>query len=256
MLLDKNGIKQEGIVSSSSPKSERETTYDATVGEIILKGVIQPGQSFILQPRGVVWVISKEEFTLPLDVTGLATLRTTWTHDGVLALNVGVIDPGWKGPVATALVNLSVTPFLVKKGDPFFRILFHKHNAATTAPRNPATRAEYVNGICEKSLKFSETFLNMKSLVDEVADKVLAFPKWANIIAILALTVTIAAIFVPICIQVWTEHRSANERITKLEADVDGLKNDKQSKSAPLQAPSTEKGTQRQPATTKTEKNG
>jgi deoxycytidine triphosphate deaminase len=256
MLLDKKAIKQKAIVSSPSPTSERETTYDATVGEIILKGVVQSGESFILQPRGVVWVISKEEFTLPLDVTGLATLRTTWTHDGMLALNVGVIDPGWKGPVATALVNLSVTPFLVKKGDPFFRVLFHGHDAATTAPQTPANRAAYVNGICEKSLKFSETFLNMKSLVDEVADKVLAFPKWANIIAIVALSVTIAAIFVPICIQVWTEHRSAAERITKLEAEVDSLKNDDASKAAPLQAPSMEKGTQRQPTVTKTGKHG
>ena len=37
----------------------------------------------------MVWVLSKEEFALPKDVTGLATLRTTFTKQGILALNVG-----------------------------------------------------------------------------------------------------------------------------------------------------------------------
>jgi deoxycytidine triphosphate deaminase len=46
-----------------------------------------------LEPREMVWILSKEEFALPKDVTGFATLRTTFTKQGILALNVGIIDP-------------------------------------------------------------------------------------------------------------------------------------------------------------------
>src|SRR5450830_549060 len=105
MLLRKDEIIAKNIVAAANSKSQRETTYDATVGEIIFCGRKIEEDEFTLPSRGVVWVISKEVFTLPSNITGLATLRTTWTHDGVLALNVGVIDPGWNGPVATALVN-------------------------------------------------------------------------------------------------------------------------------------------------------
>ncbi|MFX1735398.1 hypothetical protein PXJ20_02110 [Paraburkholderia sp. A1RI_3L] len=253
MLLDKNAITQNNIVSNPSVASQRETTYDATVGEILFKGQVLPGQSHILEPRGVVWVISAEQFTLPLTVTGLATLKTTWTHEGVLALNVGVIDPGWTGPVATALVNFSKRPFIVRKGDPFFRILFHEHAQAATSAHSPASRDTYVKGICEKSLKFSDTFLDMTSLASEVADEVLRFPRWANRLAIAALIATVAAIFVPICIQVWTESRSANERIAKLEVEVETLSKDSpgQARPAPSAPPSKTREMEMQPSAKK-----
>jgi deoxycytidine triphosphate deaminase len=60
---------------------------------------------YFLEPREMVWVLSKEEFRMPANVTGLATLRTTFTKQGILALNVGIIDPLFEGPISTALIT-------------------------------------------------------------------------------------------------------------------------------------------------------
>lgn len=106
-MLEKNEIAGLNIVQHSHVNGVRDSTYDATVGTIIKRGKDQ-GSTYILEPRGVVWVVSQEEFHMPNNVTALATVRTMWAHKGVFALNVGVVDPGWNGPVATALVNFSM----------------------------------------------------------------------------------------------------------------------------------------------------
>nr|WP_277396984.1 hypothetical protein [Paraburkholderia sp. Ac-20342] len=211
------------------------TTYDATVGDIIDRGKVLDERTFKLVPRGIVWVVSREEFHLPLDVTGLATLKTTWTHGGVLALNVGVIDPGWHGPVATALVNLGVEDFHIEKGQQFFRVLFHEHEGSN-GDMQVVDRETYVEQIAQKSKKFSKTFLNMDSLISEVSNQVLSFPRWALNIAAWALVITVvgviigmAAIFVPVSIDVWKSSRSSDSRISALEDQVRAL-NEKSAK--------------------------
>jgi hypothetical protein len=73
MILTSNEIEALGIVQSSVPHGVRSTTYDATVGEIILQGTTLEGDSYVLPPRGMVWVVSKEKFSLPTNITGLAT---------------------------------------------------------------------------------------------------------------------------------------------------------------------------------------
>src|SRR5712691_5628323 len=83
---------------------------------------------YFLEPREMVWVLSKEEFDMPADVTGFATLRTTFTKQGILALNVGIIDPLFRGPISTALINFSDRPRAIRIGDKFFRIAFFPHS--------------------------------------------------------------------------------------------------------------------------------
>ena len=59
---------------------------------------------------------------MPGTVSGFATLRTTFTKLGILALNVGIIDPFFKGPISTALINFSDRPREIRVGDKFFRV--------------------------------------------------------------------------------------------------------------------------------------
>jgi deoxycytidine triphosphate deaminase len=77
MILVREEIDARQIIHHPQADGQRSTTYDATVGEIVMEGKSIEGHAFTLPPRGIVWVISKEEFHLPNDITGLATLRVT-----------------------------------------------------------------------------------------------------------------------------------------------------------------------------------
>lgn len=216
MVLTAAEMGLQNIIQGVQPGGTRDTTYDATVGEIISGGEIVSNSSFTLKSRGVVWVVSNENFQIPSDITGLVTLRTTWAHEGVFALNVGVLDPGWHGPVATALVNFGRDPFVIRKNEPFFRVLFLQ-SQATGAPVLHKNRAAYVRDVTSKSRAFSDTFLNMSTLVDEVGREILKLPYWAYILGGLAILVSLIAIYAPIAITVWTDHLKNQAVVTTYE---------------------------------------
>jgi deoxycytidine triphosphate deaminase len=222
MILNREQIKDAGIVIGAVDASRRCTTYDATIGDIISQGELIEADAFMLEKRGVVWVVSAEEFSFGPSKTGLATLKTTWTHKGVLALNVGVIDPGWKGPLATALVNFSGGRISLKKGDPFFRVMVFSHKE-TNCASVVKPRELYVSETLDRSRIFATTFLDTHSLVDEVATKVFKFPKLAVAIGWAGLGVALAAIFAPMFFTVWTDSRNEAAEILQLERRVQQL---------------------------------
>ena len=222
-MLTAAEIASKAIVRNAVPKGQRATTYDATVGTIIYRGKTITKSKFKLPPRGIVWVVSSETFVLPDDVTGLATLKTTWTHEGVLALNVGVVDPGWDGPLAATLVNFGTKSFVIKKGEPFFRILFHPHAHSNAVPVVKGV-VEYEATISDKSRNFSQTFLDMDSLADDISNKILKLPKWAIIFTILALVLSILAITLPIGFSVWTDYKLSSAKMDMLQKQLDDIK--------------------------------
>ncbi len=221
-MLEQSEIARKNIVQYSHVNGRRGSTYDATVGTIIKRGKIQ-GSSYVLKPRGVVWVVSQEEFHMPNNVTALATVRTTWAHKGVFALNVGVVDPGWKGPVATALVNFSMEDFEVKIGEGFMRLIFTEHTPSTSVAPLPIPRDQYVKDIQVKSLDFADSFLNVNSLVDEVAKEIFKLGKITRAFAIAGLLATLLSIFGPIAFSAWIDGMASRAIVSKLEQRVEQL---------------------------------
>jgi dUTPase len=226
MLVDSE-ITGLNLITNANPSGVRSSTYDATVGKLISEGKVLSETSYALQRRGIVWVVSTGEFTLPATVTGLVTLRTTWTHRGILALNLGIIDPGYHGPLATALVNFGDKDFQISIGDPFFRVMFYQHAVPQKVTPVHKTMKDYVNEVVDKSRFFSKTFLGMESLVREVSDEVLSFPRWALILACVAILVSLLAIYAPISFAVadefFHEKRSNAARLDTLQRQVDAL---------------------------------
>ena len=230
MILTSNEIENLGIVQNGAPDGARSTTYDATVGEIIHEGITFEGASYVLPPRGMVWVVSRERFSLPTDITGLATLRTSWTHNGILALNVGVVDPGWSGQLAAAIVNFSNANFEVKRGNGFLRVLFIRH-AETNARKNEKTQKQYLDDIRDKSARIPSTFLDLRSLSDEVLKTIsgstLLANRFANVAIIVGfggLLIALIAIFVPIAYGVSTEWMSRKIDIQNIQNELEQMK--------------------------------
>ncbi|MGY3134578.1 deoxycytidine triphosphate deaminase [Bradyrhizobium sp. USDA 4501] len=166
------------LVVGGSASNLKNSTFDLTVGEIVPIGKKaikerrkkQPPSSYYLEPREMVWVLSREEFNMPPDVTGMATLRTAFTKQGILALNVGIIDPFFRGPISTALINFSDRPRRISVGDKFFRIAFFEHDDVSQyhVRDENVDRAAYVRNLEEISYSdFSPNFLNIPKFDDE-----------------------------------------------------------------------------------------
>ncbi|MBW4027271.1 MAG: hypothetical protein HIU93_07675 [Acidobacteria bacterium] len=97
-LLCGEEIEAGGLVEASEDKFYRAATYDLSVGDIILDGgKMCEGSTYDLKPGGMVRVVSKELLSLPDNITGHVLLKNELCTRGVLAINIGVVDPGFKG---------------------------------------------------------------------------------------------------------------------------------------------------------------
>ncbi len=166
------------LMVGGSRANLKHSTFDLTIGSIIpigkdvdtKKKQILEERACFLEPREMVWVLSTEHFNMPANVTGLATLKTKFTKDGILALNVGIIDPFFQGPISTALINFSDRPRSLQIGDKFFRVIFFDHEEVRdfhTADES-IDRDSYLKELRSKSYaEFAPSFLNIPSFDDK-----------------------------------------------------------------------------------------
>ena len=174
-LITGTEILSRNLLYEADESNLKHSTYDLTIGDIFALGPENvkerrrkgPEQRYFIKPQEMVFVLSKECFKLPTDVTGVATLRTTYTKRGLLALNVGIIDPKFSGPISTALLNFSNRDAEIHVGEKFFRVLFLKHDdvSAFRPPQNERiNKQEYIRELERKAHRdFPRTYLNMPS---------------------------------------------------------------------------------------------
>lgn len=167
-LVIGNSILSQKLLKNGKSENLKHSTYDLSIGKIYPAGEdgesIQPGKIYYLKPNQAVLVLSEEEFGLPSTVTGIATLRTTLTKMGLLALNVGIIDPFFNGPISTTLINFSGRSVPIEIGMCFFRVVFFEHEDTTEYHKRNENKSPEVY---DKELRidayreFPKNFMNM-----------------------------------------------------------------------------------------------
>jgi dUTPase len=155
--------------------SPQGSSFDLTIGSIFdHKGKKVEGP-FAIKPGHMVQVVSSEVFSLSDRFTGHVTYKTTLTKKGIWALTVGIVDPGWDGPVATTLLNFSRIDHAIAAGDSFLRVSFFEHEPV---PSNKLRKAPpldvYLKDIQKTAAcMFPATFLDSERISEVAGAKVL-----------------------------------------------------------------------------------
>lgn len=244
-MLARTEIRSGGFVFASNPSSFRPSTYDLRIDCVIDSNGTIHYDSYILKPQEVAWVVSKEVVKLPNQVTATAHIKTGLCNDGILALNTGIIDPGWDGPLSTPLLNFGKASHVLRSGDQFLRLLFHSHAEEETSPLK-ISPPKYIADKQDKAVRyFGEKFLDANAILKEALNANIF--KYAGVIgvgsglfvAIVAAVLTLGAIFINSnafygpgyyssyfgkAADVATEARELKKRIEELEAQVKGLR--------------------------------
>lgn len=186
-------------------------SYNPRIGKILTpKG--DELTTYVLPPLGTVEVVSIEEFRLTGDVAGYATVKTSLCNNGILAINIGLLDPLWKGPISRTLINFGRHAYLLQAEAEFLRITFHEYLPQKDVPKPSApilSHQEYVADRKQKVLQhLSETFLDLeqktRQITQSVASEVLTewrrgFLTWVPVAAVsvagLAFVLAILAFF-------------------------------------------------------------
>jgi deoxycytidine triphosphate deaminase len=176
-LLNGDEIRAANIIRGSKESGFRGTSYDVHIAKIIgPKGDLL--DKYELPSQGIAEVLSEERFCLPMDITGYALVKTSLCNEGLLALNIGIIDPGYEGKLSSALVNFGKNNRLLCSGETFLRLTFHRTTPvdAKTKPK-ASVDEEYIREKQKRTVShFSEYFLNIKDLVHKTTDE--AMQRW------------------------------------------------------------------------------
>lgn len=130
MILNDANIKGRKLLRNAVEGRYRPASYDLTVESIITsEGKVV--EDYALEPQGLVKVISAELVDLPPEITGYVHVKTSLCNEGVLALNIGIVDPCFSGPLQSTLVNFGKITHRIKKGSVFGRITFHEQMTPT-----------------------------------------------------------------------------------------------------------------------------
>ncbi len=213
-LLSGEEVASLSLVQDSDEKQFRASTYDLSVGEIIpAEGEEFEGAKFSLQPGGMVRVISRESLKLPDTITGHVLLKNELCTRGVLAVSIGVVDPGFEGPISSTLINFGKGSCTIEKGTSFLRVSFHRCPVSSKATNSyKYTREEYLKRVKQEVRAYSgPTFLNMDKMAKDAAKRAFgSFKKgiflWATIAGII---IALLAIFAPLGASFVEQHLDA-----------------------------------------------
>lgn len=223
--LDPKRFFQEG----SNP-IQQGSSFDLTVGSIYDHEGKKVSGPFILKPNHMVQVTSAELFRIPNNVTGHVTYKTTLTSRGIWALTVGIVDPGWTGPISTTLLNFSRIDHAISEGDSFLRVSFFEHERIPDDKLRKAPNPDQYLANLQKSAAtiFPQTFLDTSKIADQAGVTAVERMRarglvWAAIIAGLFAAIQIITSYAQPSF-VFGRNEVSNEEISRLTTELSDMK--------------------------------
>lgn len=124
------------LIKNFEKKNVEACSYDLRVGTIFSDGTRIKGQQgqVILQPGDIISLFTHEELDLPSDIAATAFAINGMSSQGLLVLNPGHIDPGFKGPLTVRAINLRATCKSIDLGTPIFTVIFERLPKVTSQP--------------------------------------------------------------------------------------------------------------------------
>lgn len=185
MLIVGKRILDDNLLLDADEKQIRNASYYLTIDAIIPAGSqaaqydpTTPKHHHTMMPRDVVWFVSKERFNIKTyNVTALVTLRSTFTKKGLLALDVGLVDPDYEGPIGSIVINFSKENIPLHQEDPFFRVIFLRHPDVEDKYKVIGRKYSTLEYIQERhadlSRGFPATFLDKQDLTQTISDNLI-----------------------------------------------------------------------------------
>jgi len=173
MTLNKKEIEDFGIIDDINKTHLRNASYDMSTESIIdMKG--NKHDFYKLPPQGMAIVVFKEKIKLSENIIGFAHVKTSLTQKGIMATNIGIIDPGYNGFLSTLLINFGNDTHSLHKGEAYLRLTFNKINDEYQSDNSKLVQfPDYLKSRQSDTDNLSEKFLNLSSVNNEVFNKVM-----------------------------------------------------------------------------------
>lgn len=205
-------IAEGTLVLNALDQQVQACSYDMRIGTVFREGQIiraghpEAGKQIIVRPGDVISLFTLEELELGADVAATAYPINSQSSRGLLVLNPGHVDPGFKGPLTVKALNLRKVDIALSFDAPIFTVVFERLAAATQQPyETDKTRPEREREFNEKDVEtgarritdlidvralVSEQYLTQREVAELIRDH------WISKVAFLASMVALIATIV------------------------------------------------------------
>jgi deoxycytidine triphosphate deaminase len=120
------------ICDGYEEKNLRPASYTLRIGDDYvdsdgnLHRLTKKDDSFVFQKNSIIFVSTKEKLELPYYIIGRFNIRVNWVYDGVLLGTGPQVDPGFSGSLSCPLYNLTNMDLTIRRGQDFATIDFEK----------------------------------------------------------------------------------------------------------------------------------
>lgn len=169
--LNAEAVKNRGIVQYGKDEQYRAIGYDLSVGHIVRPDG-ELATRYTLPAQGIVEVISRERLHMPPDVYANVLIKTGLSNEGLLALGIGVVDPGYHGRISSFIVNFSKDPQPLELGQSFLRSVFYEVEQSKKYREIIVEDKDYIAASRKRVISnFGESFLNAEKLTNDIVDR-------------------------------------------------------------------------------------
>lgn len=193
MILNYEQIKSKKLIQNFIDKNFDNASYDLRIDKIVtVSGSVK--KKLNVEPNSIAVAISKETIKLPKNIIGHAFVKTRLSQNGIMANNIGVIDPGYDGPLSSVLVNFGKNAYGLNENDVFLRLTFSKFdepNQNIDIEYGPFGKNEYeVNRRTSAIEYLGNAFIDIEDIIknkvtSSITKMVASFGLWAVAIGLL-----------------------------------------------------------------------
>lgn len=126
-------------------------------------------KELILREGGVAFVLTRERMNFDEEHAGIMTPKSGGIAEkGILITNTGHVDPGFKGPLRYAIINMGHEPFCLRVGDVITKLMIFRLDTKA----EPAWDAMHgpIEDPTEETIRpLGHDFLNIQQRAEEIA---------------------------------------------------------------------------------------
>lgn len=134
-------------------------------------GLRERSDQIILEQGGVAFVLTKERMNFDGHHAGIMTAKSGGIAEkGILITNTGQVDPGFKGHLRYAVINMGHERFCLRAGDVITKLMILKLNHAAQ-PTWSEMHNQIADPTAETIRPLGNDFLDIQRRAEEIAEK-------------------------------------------------------------------------------------
>lgn len=123
----------------------------------------------VIEPTELVWILAKEEVSVPDNCVGLWVQTQTLSRKGLLLLNMTLVEPGYRGPLHAVFVNFGRSKVTIGPTTKIAKVIFMELDQPAT-DLVPCATPTYESSIMDISSNAPDSFMHLSSLVPDLQE--------------------------------------------------------------------------------------